>query len=439
MSEIKIKNTNWAENIITYPNVYYPKNLKNIKTFFKENKNFAIQGNKRSFSDVALNHNDVISTKKLNKILKFDKKKGEIEVEGGVILNDILKKIVPNGWFVPVTPGSKYVSVGGMVANNIIGKNTKKNQIKYHIKKIKLFTPFFKLTECSPKKNKNLFDLTVGGFGLTGLIYSATLKLKKINNEKIDQEIYEFKNFENFFALTDKAKKFDYNVFWIDYFNKDKLVGLCYLGRDSMKKENTRLYSFNFKYLSYLTFLILRFIYSNYYMPKILNFVFRKFKKYFFRKTCSYNDFFYPQDNIPHWNKIYGKKGFFQVQFLIPANIFKTVMTQISDFFISNKIFSPFIILKKIDEKGHYLNFSGKGYSISFDFPINEKYETLSNFLITLFDKYKLKVNFTKDIITNKSNADAYKQFKNFQKQISLINSNKKIETLFSNRLNLIK
>ena len=95
-------------------------------------------------------------------------------------------------------PGSKYVSVGGIIANNVFGKNTKKNQLKYHIKEIKLILENGKVVTCSKKLNKKIFELTIGGFGLTGVIISAKIKLKKIESPIIRQNVINF-TYENFF------------------------------------------------------------------------------------------------------------------------------------------------------------------------------------------------------------------------------------------------
>ena len=133
-------------------------------------KSFIISGNQRSFGDVALNDKSIVSMRNFNKVIHFDIKKGIIELESGMLLKEVLPIIVAKGWIFPVTPGTKYVSMGGMAANNINGKNTKKNQIKFYIKKIKLLCLDKKIVSCSVKSNKKLFDLTVGGFGLTGII-----------------------------------------------------------------------------------------------------------------------------------------------------------------------------------------------------------------------------------------------------------------------------
>lgn len=433
----KQKNTNWGSNVTTYPKIYKPKNYKEIKKIISKKNNFIAQGNQRSFGDVALNKDSVLSLKNFDKVIFFDKKKGLIEVESGLLLKDLLSIIVPEGWFIPVTPGTKYVSIGGMVANNIIGKNTLNNQIKYHIKNIKLISINKKNINCSNKINKKIFDLTVGGFGLSGVILSVTLKLKKIYSKNIDQKIVEFKSFSEFYKLSKINKNYEYSVCWIDNFNNKKILGLYYLGKSSKNKKNINSENFLANKLGLIILIILRIINSNYYFPKIMNFIFRNYKKFFYNKICHYNEFFYPQDNIPHWNKIYGSKGFIQVQFLIPENKFKKILEEISEFFNTYKIYSSFIILKKFKEKGKYLNFSGNGYSISFDFVINSKYQILKTFLNKIFKKYKLKVNFTKDLITEKNNAYNYKEFKKFKKDLLKINKSRKINSLFSKRLKI--
>ena len=144
-------------------------------------KNFIATGNQRSFGDNSINSNLVISMKSFNKVVSFNKRKGVIEIQSGAILKNILDLIIKEGWIIPVTPGTKYVSIGGMIANNVHGKNILKNQIKYYVKEIKLLKANKKIITCSQTKNKKIFETTIGGFGLTGFILSAKIKLKKIN------------------------------------------------------------------------------------------------------------------------------------------------------------------------------------------------------------------------------------------------------------------
>ena len=432
----KKENTNWGKNIKTFPKVYFPKSYKEIKKIINSNKNFLVQGNLRSYGDNALNNNIVISTQKLNKIIKFDEEKGIIEAESGVLLNDLLKIITLKGWFIPVSPGTKYVSLGGMIANNIHGKNTYKNQIKYYVKKLKLISSNKEII-CSKSKNKKLFNLTIGGFGLTGAILSITLKLKKIYSENIEQKIIEFKNFKEFYQISKINKKFEYSVCWIHNLDRDSIQGLYYLGNHSKKRSMARPELLKQRKTGILLLIILKIINSNYYLPKVMKFIYRNYIKVFYQKTCHYNDFFYPQDNIPSYNTIYGKKGFMVSQFLIPEKKFEKILSEISDYLNQNKIFYDFVILKKFKEFGRYLNFSGSGYSISFTFVTDNKYHMLKKFLNNIFSKYNLKVDFAKDLILSKKNAHNFKEFKSFKKNLLNWNKNKKINSLFSKRLGI--
>ena len=135
----------------------------------------------------------------------------------------------------------------GMIANNIHGKNTYHNQLKHYIKKIKILTLNKKIIVCSKTKYKKIFDLTVGGYGLTGVILSATLKLKKIYSENIDQKIIEFKNFKQFYSISKINHKYEYSVCWIDKFNENKIQGLYYFGNHSKKKQYIKATTFEEK------------------------------------------------------------------------------------------------------------------------------------------------------------------------------------------------
>ena len=331
-----------------------------------------IIGGGRSYGDVAINNENLVSLKRFNKIISFDKKNGKVEVESGLILIDLLKEITKNNWFIPVTPGSKYVSIGGMVANNIHGKNIKNNQIKKYIKNIKIIDKKNKIILCSKNKNKKLFDLTVGGFGLTGSILSVTLILKKINSLYLDQKIFEFNEYNNFFKLSDYDKQYDYSVFWVEKFSTNKISGLNFLSRHSKKKLKKNI-NFTDKKINFISLLILKLIVNNQTILNFSNFIYKKINKYFYKKIENYNKVFYPQDRYLDWNKVYGKKkDFFQIQILIPKYKFINLMNKIHLFLKKNTLFSSFVVIKKISENGNYLNFYGNGYSISLDFKIDD-------------------------------------------------------------------
>ena len=430
------KKFNFSQNIELSPKINYPKNISQLKKILRGN-NFSFLGNGRSYGDMALNKSRMVSSKNFNKILEFNKSKGTLIIESGALLSDILPIIIKDGWFIPTTPGTKFVSFGGMVANNIHGKNIKKNSIKSYIKNITIILPNTKIVQCSPLINKEIFDLTVGGFGLTGMILSVKIKLKKIESNKIIQEISEFNSYNEVVHSINLNKNYEYNVAWVSNFNNKNISGLSFKGRHEKEKTRNILdFKYKVKKMNIIIFLILYLKVRLKYLNIFTNYIYKKYNKFFYTKEIDINKFFYPQDAFINWNIIYGEKGFFQIQILFKKKNFKKIMSEIYFFLKKNELFSSFIVIKKYNENGKYLNFSGEGISLSMDFRINYKFNLLKVFFNNLIEKYSLKVNFSKDLITENYNTIQYKEFKLFKKKINRLNKGK-INSIFSNRVKI--
>ena len=429
-------NLNWTRNISVKPSVFFPSNENDLKKKLLK-KNFIPAGNQRSFGDNAINKKNILCLKKFNKIISFDKNEGIINTESGVLISDVLKIICKDGWFFPVTPGSKYVSIGGIIANNVHGKNTKNNQISYYIKEIKLLMTNGKIIFCSNKKNQRLFHLTIGGFGLSGIILSAKIKLKKIKSIYIDQKISGFSSYDQFFSLLKNTKRYEYYVSWVETFSKANINGLTFFGNHSNSKDTFLTFQHKDRKLNALNYILLKYFVNSFTRIKFINYFFRKVKSIFYKRKVTLNDFFYPQDKYMDFNKIYGSNGFFQVQFLVQLKSFKKLMGEISSFFRENKVFSSFIILKIMNEKGKYLNYTGKGISVSMDIPINQKKILITNFMNYLFKKYKVKINFSKDSIAKPDLLKKSAQYFSFKRDLSKIDKKQNIKSLFSKRLGI--
>ena len=426
-------NTSWGKNTKLYSKKYTPNKLNDIKSILFNNRNITIQGNRRSYGDVCLG-DKILSTKNLSKIIYFNKKKGEIFVESGVLLKKILQIIIPCGWFLHSTPGTKYVSIGGMVANNIHGKNNKNNLFKNSIIEITLIDGAGKIITCSPKKNKKIFDITVGGFGLSGLILRVKFKLKKISSNYISQRIIEFKGFKKFFYLS-KIINYEYVVFWISKLEYNSLEGLLFLGNHDQNKNIPKKILFKQSKLNKFQLSILSFILKSSFFFNLLNIFYKKYNKYFYKKKTTLDNFFYPQDRIENWNDAY-ESGFFQIHFLVKKNKIKKCTNRLIKFLDKEKLFSTFIIIKKFNEVGEYLNFSGDGYSVSMDFRIGDKFNLLRSFLNQLIRDYDLKVNFSKDLITGKNSIVNKKKYFSFKKDVKKFN-NGRFSSIFAKRLGL--
>jgi FAD/FMN-containing dehydrogenase len=185
-------------------------------------------GQGRSYGDCCLNSGGtILVTQGLNRFIEFDEASGMLHAESGVTLADILEMAVPRGWFLPVTPGTKFVSLGGAIANDVHGKNHHcAGNFGRYVKGFELLRSDGKRYQCSSTENADLYRATIAGLGLTGLITAATLQLKKIAGPRIDAEDIKFGSLAEFFEISsDSAARFEYTVAWLDCVSSGKNFG----------------------------------------------------------------------------------------------------------------------------------------------------------------------------------------------------------------------
>ena len=191
--------------------------------FDKPGMSFLPFGMGRSFGDVCLNDgNALLTTRKLNRILSFDEESGRLVAEAGTTFDDILRMSIPKGWFLPVTPGTRYISLGGAIGNDVHGKNHHcAGTFGHHVLRFELRRSDGTSLICSPQENPDWFRATIGGLGLTGLITWAEVQMKPIVNSLIDSEVIRYRDVDEFYSLNDESvKKFEYAVAWVDTLSK---------------------------------------------------------------------------------------------------------------------------------------------------------------------------------------------------------------------------
>lgn len=328
----------------------------------------------RSYGDNCLNNdNTLLDTSGISRFIEFDKELGIIKCEAGVSFAEILKVIVPNGWFFPVTPGTKFVTVGGAMANDVHGKNHHTaGTFGKHVISFELLKSNGKKYICSAAENTELYKATIGGMGLTGLILWAQFKLKPIKNAYIDAEIIKFKNLDEFFELSEKSSKdYEYIVSWIDCTSGGKNFGrgLFFRGNHSNADKSElprpkapKRIPFPFTAPAFLL---------NRFTLKIANAViYRSQLKKHTKGIKHYDPFFYPLDSILNWNRMYGKRGFFQYQCVVPYADEGKAIRQIIEQISKSGMGSFLAVLKtmgSVNSPG-ILSFPREGVTLALDF-----------------------------------------------------------------------
>ena len=385
----------WGRNKFFKCRTYEPKNLQELIKL--SNKNFIARGMGRSYGDSSIQKKKTIITKKLNKIIFLDEKKKVIKVETGIIIKNLIEILVSKNLFLPVTPGSKYISIGGMIASDVHGKNHHKvGSFRNHIDEIELLDRNGKLIRCSKNRNRNLFNYTIGGMGLTGLIYSCKFKLKSIKTDLIYQEKIKTINLQDTIKKLKQSNSWEYNVAWIDTSSIGSSIGRSIIYRGyhygKVKKKNLK---FKDKHLFKIFNIIPNWLMNNYVIKFLNNFYY--LISFQTKNLISINDYFYQLDKIKNWNYLYGNKGFISYQVVFPERSSFKGISKILDVLRENKNFSFVSVLKYMGRNDGYNSFGMKGYTLVLDFPINKKiYKTL-NILDTIVINNKGRIYLCKD------------------------------------------
>ena len=217
----------WGNNINIFSNVYNPENNDEIINTILKGKisNFITRGLGRSYGDSSLADN-IISLKNYKKLFNFDKSKGIIECSSNYSIGELIKIILEKGWFFNVTPGSKFVTIGGAIASDVHGKNHHLDgSFADYVISLKIITAEGKLYNCGRNENSELFQATCGGMGLTGIIVSAKLQLLKVKSKFINTQIIKTKNLNETIVKFKEFNNNKYVIAWIDTTAKNEAKG----------------------------------------------------------------------------------------------------------------------------------------------------------------------------------------------------------------------
>lgn len=371
---------------------------------------FLAYGQGRSYGDVCQNQEGILlDTQHLDHFIEYDREKGILRCEAGVTFENILQLIIPHNWFLPVTPGTKFISVGGAIANDVHGKNHhKEGTFGRHVLKFELLRSNGEKLICSPTENTDLFNATIGGLGLTGLINWVEFSLKKIPGSNIAQESFRFNNLKEFFSLSDESDQdWEYTVAWIDCIATGDELGRGLFMRGNHCETNKK-HKFKTSKLS-MPFDAPGFLLNKYTVNAFNNVYFKKpIKQY---SEISFDPFFYPLDAIANWNRLYGKKGFMQYQCVIPKEHRETAMLEMLSIISKSGEASFLSVLKEFGDirSPGLLSFPRAGVTLALDFANHgDKTLALLNELDVITLKYSGSVYPAKDARMSKESFEKY-------------------------------
>ncbi|MEP6939672.1 MAG: FAD-binding oxidoreductase [Rudaea sp.] len=327
-------------------------------------------GNGRSYGDVCLNDGGtLLAARGLDRYLAFDAEQGILRCEAGATFADILDLIVPRGWFLPVTPGTRFVTVGGAIANDVHGKNHHRaGTFGEHVRCFELLRSDGSRMECSPTQNAEWYTATIGGLGLTGLVTWAEFSLQRIAGPWMTTRTQRFASLDEFFALSATFEQdHDYVVAWVDCaarqsLGRGVLIGANHAhagasGPTSARRLPGVPFTPPFSLINPLTL--------------------RAFNALYFRSAregdalSHYAPYFYPLDSIGDWNRIYGPRGFLQYQCVVPPAHARAVTQELLGRIAASGSGSFLAVLKVFSERrpAGILSFPRAGTTLALDFP----------------------------------------------------------------------
>jgi FAD/FMN-containing dehydrogenase len=328
----------------------------------------------RSYGDSCLNDGGVLlATRGLDRFLSLDPERGTLTCEAGVSLGEILRLVVPRGFFLPVVPGTKEVTVGGAIANDVHGKNHhRRGTFGTHVESFELLRSSGERLLCSPDVNRELYEATIGGLGLTGLVLKATLRLRRIVSSAIDSETVPLRGLDEFFAVSSESdERFEYTVAWIDCLASGARLGRGILHRGNHAAEPGRLappplatrWAIPVELpVSPLNRVTLSAFNAAYYLRNRLSAG---------RHLVGPNTFFFPLDGVSRWNRIYGRGGFLQFQSAVPRDASPAITRAMLSAIAASGQGSFLAVLKNFGavRSPGMLSFPRPGTTLALDFP----------------------------------------------------------------------
>ena len=395
------------------------------------------RGMGRSYGDSSLAP-QLLDLRGLDHLLDFDAAAGTLRCEGGVLLAEILEVFLPRGWFLPVTPGTRFITVGGAIASDVHGKNHHRDGcFSAFVDAIDLLLASGETVRCSRDEHADLFRATCGGMGLTGVILAATLRLKRVGSAFVRQTTLKARNLDEALDAFDARAGDTYSVAWIDCLQKGTGLGRSLVmfgehaedGEYAMARKAAKTLPVDFPDFALNPMSVSAF--NTLYYHRVRG-----------RETTArvhYEPYFYPLDGLLHWNRMYGRRGFAQYQFVIPKaagrRSLRAMLEKIAD---SGR--GSFLAVLKTCGPGNDnpLSFPVEGWSLALDFKAADGLWPLLDALDAMLLDAGGRLYLTKDCRMSESTfKQSYPRWREFQQIRARYGALGKFASLQSQRLGL--
>lgn len=397
------------------------------------------RGNGRAYGDAAINPALTLLTRPADRLVALDAAAGTLSCEAGVLLADLLPWLAARGWFLPVVPGTKLVTIGGMIASDVHGKNHHRDgAVGAHVVRLRLLTAGGEIIDCGPDDHAPLFAATLGGMGLTGVILGAVLRLIPIDTPYILQQTHRFPDLATVCDGLTHYSDWPYSVAWIDTLARGSALGrsVLFLGRHARRDDApppprpARAWRLSVPIdapavaLNRWTVGAFNALYYAAARPGVC--------------LRHYDGFFFPLDGIGNWNRIYGRRGFMQYQCVLPEDRGRAGLERLLHLIAESGLGSFLAVLKRLGPEGGPLGFALPGYTLALDFPVKSRSFALMTRLDRVVRDHGGRLYLTKDARMSREMLESgYPRLAAFQDLRARIDPDRRFQSALSRRLDL--
>jgi decaprenylphospho-beta-D-ribofuranose 2-oxidase len=384
--------TGWGRYPLSESDLYRPEKIAELQAVVASNTTSLIaRGAGRAYGDAALNdQNRVVDLTRLNRMLSFDESTCLLRCEAGVTIAEIIDVFLPRGFFPPVTPGTRFVTLGGSIAADVHGKNHHRDSsLASHVTWLDLMLASGEIRRCSREENPELFWATVGGMGLTGVMLELELRLRPIESAYLDGELIRAANIDaaiEAFERTDLL--YGYSVAWIDCASRRSALGRSVLSVGNFatlaqlpEKLAQEPLNVTLRPSPIIPIDLPGFALNSITVKAFNAAYYAVHRETETHRIFDWDSFFYPLDSIRNWNRIYGKRGFVQYQCVWPPDQSRDGLIEMLEAISRSRRASFLAVLKKFGAQEGLLSFPMPGFTLALDFPVTDG---LFDFLDTL-------------------------------------------------------